>query len=407
MNCTLTNGDLVRYLCAFLPMPTCATVSNLSAFLHTTLSTFLRYHISLVDTHTWKEELIYMFAKLWKNTRRSQLSFDIQSYYYDDYIDATLLEGVHTVHLRHCCNTSNLLSLSNAHTVHLSDSDELTDVSSLGGVYTLHLSDCDKITDVFALGRVHTLTLTRLQHVTNVSALGGVHTLTINNLNGVTNVSALGLVHTLELDDCAGITDVSALGNVHTLRLLYCDGITDVSALGSVHTLSLLHCDEVTDVSALGSVHTLQLNDLGQIRSSVSALGKVHTLHISIDSHGRGEEIDVSALGSVHTLTLCGFPDVIGLYALSQVHTLTLRNCRYFNIFRFGSSYVFLGCTFTFNSLTDGTINISLPTTCGELIHTLNIVDYTQLTIEFMMSWARARWWHSEMCVEINARTPL
>jgi hypothetical protein len=190
MNCTLTNGDLVRYVCSFLPMSDRATVSTLSAFLHTTLSTCLQYSISFVNsvnTHSRKEEFIDMFAKLWKNTRRSQLSVDIVSYNFDDDITATLLQGVHTLQIGRC-NISKLSSLSNIHTLHLFFCNEVTDVSSLGGVHTLKLTYCA----------------------------------------GIIDVSALGCMHTLKLDSCWGITDVSALGCVHTLKL---DGCLDCMAL--------------------------------------------------------------------------------------------------------------------------------------------------------------------------------
>jgi hypothetical protein len=387
MNGILTNSDLIRYVCSFLPMSNRATLSALSLSLHTTLSTCLQYRISFVDMSAWKEELIDMFAKQWKNTRRSQLSFAIQAYYSDDDIDASLLEGVHTVQLSYFCHVSNGSFLSNVHTLHLYYCNPLMDMSLLGGVHTLHLSHCNEITDVSALGSVYALTLTYLEHIIDVSALG--------------------CVHTLELYECQAITDVSALGGVHTLRMSYCWGITDVSALGGVHTLSLLCCVGVTDVSALGNVHTLQLDDLGQIRD-VSALGKVHTLHISMDLRDRWVEMDVSALGSVHTLTLCGVGVTADISALGNVHTLTLKNCKYFNVWRvrFGVLFAY---TFTFNSLDDGTMNVSMSTRTSRdhLTHNWNIVDCTQLTKEYLWSYARTRWWRLKLCDEMGARTPL
>jgi len=207
------------------------------------LKKHLNYKLNDNYSHLYKNDETFRNKVLSRIANpQKQLYLFLDSYYYSNIVDLSVLGNVYSLNLSGCKITNMYNSV---------------DLSMLENVHSLNLSYCHLL-EFIKINKIHTLNLA-MNYITNVSVFKDVCVLNLKKCVNIRDVSPLRNVRYICLSGCR-ISDLSGLENADTLDLTYCDNITNVSPLSRVRVLDLSYCENIIHIDTLVNVSVLQLS---------------------------------------------------------------------------------------------------------------------------------------------------
>lgn len=225
---------------------------------------------------------------------------------YVDTVDASLLQGADTVHLRNC-SIEQVDKLCGTRSITIEDCDSLVDlafarntehliirhcpnIESLealrhSNVRRVELVNCPLITDVSPLAQCDDIELAEFPRLVDLSPLcvdsrprRDRNRVAIVECPLIIDVSPLRGIDTIELIDCPLIVDVSPLDSSRSIDISGCTKVTDVSSLAAVQEIVMQRCTRVTDVASLHRARVLNLRGCSGVKTQRDLLDTVEKL---------------------------------------------------------------------------------------------------------------------------------